>query len=260
MTRYIRTIWLFVITSLAAEMEYRVNFFVAVLNSVGNVAGSLFALSLFYKGDYGFGGWPWEAALMIIGVFTVLQGITATILTPNLSRLVQYVQDGTLDFVLLKPVDSQFFVSTRSTSPWGLPDILLGVGIIVYAGVELGVAAESFLLGILPLMLGIGILYSLWFILATLSIWFVKIYNVTEVLRGLLDAGRFPIRAYPAGYRFFFTFIVPVAFLTSVPVETMMGEAHPSWLLGSAITATVLFVCSRLFWRFALRHYTSASS
>ena len=67
-------------------------------------------------------------------------------------------------------------------------------------------------------------LYSLWFLIATTSIWFVKIYNVTEVLRGLLEAGRFPVWSYPALYRVFFTFVVPVAFLTTVPAEAALGR------------------------------------
>ena len=101
-------------------------------------------------------------------------------------------------------------------------------------------------------------LYSLWFLLATTSIWFVKIYNVTEVLRGLLEAGRFPVGAYPALYRVFFTFVVPVAFLTTVPAEAALKRGEVP-LLASAL-ALFLFLLSRGFFRFALRGYTSASS
>jgi ABC-2 type transport system permease protein len=92
------------------------------------------------------------------------------------------------------------------------------------------------------------------------SIWFVKIYNVTEVLRGFLDAGRYPITAYPAAYRFFFTFIVPVTFLTTVPAQSLLGQIQFTWWLGAGFLAIVLFFISTQFWRFALRFYTSASS
>ncbi|MEM7761553.1 MAG: ABC-2 family transporter protein, partial [Cyanobacteria bacterium P01_A01_bin.40] len=91
-------------------------------------------------------------------------------------------------------------------------------------------------------------------------IWFVKVYNVTEVLRGLLEAGRYPMVAYPAIYRFFFTFIVPVAFLTTVPAQAMLNRSELIWSIGAAILAGILFSFSIFFWRFALRFYTSASS
>ena len=96
--------------------------------------------------------------------------------------------------------------------------------------------------------------------LGATSIWFVKIYNATEVLRGLLEAGRYPIAAYPTAYRFFFTFVMPVAFLTTVPAQALLGWSNISWLIGAAILAVALFFASTWFWRFALRFYTSASS
>lgn len=260
MQRYWKVLRLFWSTAIAAEMEYRVNFIVATITSVGNLAGSLFGLFLFYRTGYTFAGWSWNAALVVLGVFTLLQGYSSTFLAPNLNRIVRHVQEGTLDFVLLKPIRSQFWLSTHTISPWGMPDLVFGTAIIAYAGKRLGLSLNNYLVSALPLALGLVILYSLWFILGATSIWFVKIYNVTEVLRGLLEAGRYPMTAYPAAYRFFFTFVVPVAFLTTVPAEAMLGRGQITWLIGAIVLALGLFSLSTWFWRFALRFYTSASS
>jgi ABC-2 type transport system permease protein len=110
------------------------------------------------------------------------------------------------------------------------------------------------------LLAGALILYSLWFVLAATSIWFVKTWNATEVLRAALVAGRYPISAYPAGLRAFFTFVLPVAFLTTVPAEAILGRAAGGWLLASIAVAALCLLLSRRFWLFALRFYTSASS
>ncbi len=258
--QYLRILKLFWQVSFAAELEYRINFIVAVVSSLGGLAGSLFGLFLFYQTGYTFEGWSWEEALIVLGLFTILQGVSATFLAPNLNKIVGYVQEGTLDFILLKPVSSQFWLSTHTLSPWGFPDLLFGFIIIFYAGGKLGLAPLAYLSILPPLALGVVSLYSLWFILGATSIWFVKIYNVTEVLRSLLEAGRFPISGYPAAYRVFFTFIIPVAFLTTVPAQTLLSRSEPIWLVGSAILAAVLFQISKGFWQFALRFYTSASS
>ncbi|MEA5554251.1 ABC transporter permease [Anabaena cylindrica UHCC 0172] len=260
MQRYLKVLRLFWSTAIAAEMEYRINFILAALTSIGNLVGSLFGLYLFYGKGYTFTGWSWDAALIVLGIFTLLQGFSATFLAPNLNRIVRHVQEGTLDFVLLKPIRSQFWLSTHTLSPWGLPDLIFGCIIIGYAGKNLGLGIDKYLLSILPLFCSFVILYSLWFMLGSTTIWFVKIYNVTEVLRGLLEAGRYPIIAYPAAYRVFFTFVVPVAFLTTVPAQAMLGESQLIWLIGAVILAVTLFSLSTWFWRFALRFYTSASS
>ncbi|MDP8964791.1 MAG: ABC transporter permease [Cyanobacteriota bacterium] len=260
MKRYVKVLGLFWSTAIAAELEYRLNFVIATLSSLGNLIGSLFSLFLFYRTGYTFQGWNWEEALVLLGIFTLLQGFSATFLVPNLNRIVEQVQQGTLDFVLLKPIGSQFWLSARTVSPWGLPDVLFGGVLIAYAGRRLGLGFSNYLLSVLPILFGIASLYSLWFMLGATSIWFVKIYNVTEVLRGLLEAGRFPMVAYPAAYRFFFTFVVPVAFLTTVPAEAMLGRSPVVWIIGAGGLALGLLIASAIFWRFALRFYTSASS
>jgi ABC-2 type transport system permease protein len=260
LNRYFSLLKRFWTAAIAAEMEYRLNFWLETLTSIGNFAGSLFGLYLFYRQGYQFPGWSWESALVVVGVFTFFQGISAAFLSPNLSKIVEQIQKGTLDFVLLKPISSQFWLSTRSISPWGLPDLVLGLALIGYAGNRLQVPLQYYFLGLIPLTSAFLILYSLWFMLGATSIWFVKIYNVTEVLRGLLEAGRYPLVAYPVAYRFFFTFVVPVSFITTIPAETFLGRL--SWVsVGGSIGLAIflLFVANR-FWRFALRFYTSASS
>src|SRR4028119_1899940 len=165
MKRYLLVLRLFWSTAIAAELEYRLNFIIATLSSLGNLIGSLFGLFLFYRTGYTFEGWNWEEALVILGIFTLLQGFSATFLVPNLNRIVQQVQQGTLDFVLLKPISSQFWLSSRSISPWGMPDLIFGVVLIAYAGSKLGLGLNNYLISAIPILFGIMSLYSLWFML-----------------------------------------------------------------------------------------------
>lgn len=88
----------------------------------------------------------------------------------------------------------------------------------------------------------------------------MKTWNATEVLRALLASGRYPLQAYPAPLRLLFTLVLPVAFLTTVPADVLLGRASAPLLgLGLGLAAG-FFAVARGFWQFALRHYTSASS
>ena len=163
--------------------------------------------------------------------------------------------------VLLTPLASQFWLSTRRISPWGLPDVLFGLGTAIYAALQLGLPLHRLALAAGPFILSAVIQYSLWFLLASISIWYVKIHNVTEVLNALLAAGRYPIDALPAGvYRFVFSFVIPVALLTTVPAKVALAQPIGTWLFVSLAFALGAFLLSRAFWRHALRYYTSASS
>jgi ABC-2 type transport system permease protein len=258
--RYLSTLRRFWAAAVAAEMEYRLNFLLATLTSLGNLAGSLFGLSLFYLNGATLGGWRWQEACMVLGLAVFLEGFSRTCLMPNIGRIVEHVRSGTLDFVLLKPMDAQFWLSTRNLSVWGLPDMLYGLAVVLYGGIRLGLPSWRYLAGVLPLAVALAILYSIWFMLATTSLWFVKIHNVTNLLRGVLEAGRFPAPAYPRAYRLVFTFVLPVAFLTTVPASAVLERPWGvSWVV-AVLLAVGLAVLSRCFWRFGLRRYTSASS
>ena len=262
MGRYWRTLRRFWSTALAVQLEYQANVLIELLAVAMSLSGSLFLLSLFYGPDQTLGGWSWAQALMVQGLYTVFDGMASTWLRPNLGAIVTHVREGTLDFVLLKPVDSQFWLSLRTLSPAGLPEIGLGLGLLAWGSHQAGVVLtfSSFFTVLVMLLAGGLILYSLWFLIAATSIWFVKTWNATEVLRALLASGRYPLNAYPPALRLMFTVMLPVAFLTTVPASVLLGQAVPGMLALGVGLAAVFFVMARCFWRFALRFYTSASS
>ena len=81
-----------------------------------------------------------------------------------------------------------------------------------------------------------------------------------EVVQSIYQAGRWPISLYPGWLRFALTFIVPVAFATTIPAEALTGRLSGSTLLGAAGLAIVLFTGARLIWRLGLRRYSGASA
>ncbi|WP_414153638.1 ABC transporter permease [Prochlorococcus sp. MIT 1341] len=262
MNFYFNIIRYFWLTAIATELEYSFNFFVELVAVIANLFGSIFLLSLFYTPYSNLGGWSWDESLLVLGIYTFLEGITTSILQPNLSKIVQHVQNGTLDFVLLKPIDSQIWLSLRMFSPWGFPSVLCGVSLVLFSLFRSSFHINIFsgLLFLSTIISSLLILYSLWFLLATTSIWFVRIWNATEVLRSILVAGRYPVSSYPYVLRTIFTFILPIAFLTTVPAEVLSGRWSSLLVTLSLPLAFLFFYAARFFWLYALRFYTSASS
>lgn len=63
-----------------------------------------------------------------------------------------------------------------------------------------------------------------------------------------------------AWVRALLTVVVPIAFVTTVPASVLLQRMSPWYVLASLAVTAVLFSVSALFWRFAVRHYSSASS
>ena len=134
MRRYTKTLGLFWSVSVAAEMEYRANFVLSCLTTLLTLGGALFTVGLLFQNGHTPGGYSWPAALTVLGVYTLLDGLQQSVLAPNRTALTEYVREGTLDFVLLKPIDTQFWMSLRRFSPWGLTDVAAGTLVINATG------------------------------------------------------------------------------------------------------------------------------
>src|SRR5205814_511433 len=98
---------LFLKVGVLNELQYRVNFFVQLLQSLIQVATGLVMLSLVYSHTTQLHGWTESELLTLIGVQILLGGIIHTLIQPNMERLLEEVQLGTLDYALTKPEDSQ---------------------------------------------------------------------------------------------------------------------------------------------------------
>lgn len=261
LVRYARLISIFAGASLSVGLEYRANFVVNLLESLLRAFGAILGLSILFGDGVGVGGWTRPEATVLVGIFTLVSGIMGAVIYPNLRRIAEAVRTGSMDFTLLKPVDAQFLVSTREFDVFRVPDILIGLVLAIWAGTQLpGVTVANVLTGAALLIGSMAIVYALCFMLATLAFWFVRVENTLELFWGLYSAGQFPITAFPGWVRWLFTFVVPIAFVTTVPAEAVIGRASSGSLLGTVLVALVLLVVSRLFWRFAVRNYTSASS
>jgi len=260
--KYINIYTKFLHTSLASELEYKTNILIDLATAILSLIGSIFLLSIFFQNNARVGGWEFEQALIIQGIYTILNGITNTWFNPNLTEIVKHIREGTLDFVLLKPIDSQFFISSKKINPSGFLEIILGFGLLIYC-IKINQIYLNFyylFLCLITLICSICILYSLWFFISTTTIWFVKTWNAIEVLRSFLYIGRFPLNSFSFSLRIFFSVFIPIAFITTIPSEVFLGLTQ-FWKIFLEVAISGIFIfSSRKFWLFALRFYSSASS
>jgi ABC-2 type transport system permease protein len=260
--RYLRLLAIFYRNSLYAEMEYRANFIASALMSLFWVAFAWLGVHLFYFHRDQIGGWQFHQAMVVVGMFTLFNGIIEALLRPNVTRIVEQIRLGTFDFVLVKPVNSQFMASLRYLSVWKLVDLLLGLAIVAWAvhGAAIEPAVADILMALGFVVNGTVIVYSIWVLMVSTAFWFVRVDNITELFTSAFETGRFPVSVYPGWLRGVLTFVVPIAFVTTFPAEAILGRAQLDLLALSCLLAAASLGCSAVVWRYAVRHYSSASS
>ncbi len=259
---YLRLLALYFRVSVIGELAYRVNFWVQLFQSLLELATALAGLAVVFSYTTTLGGWTPDEILALVGVYLLMGGMIGVVIQPSLTQFIDSVRDGTLDFVLTKPEDSQILASIQRVEIFELIDVALGFGVLVTALVRLGEKVGLAQAAIFAAMLLTGaiIIYSFWLILATLSFWFVRVENILEIFRSMYEAGRWPISLYPGWLRFALTFIVPVAFATTVPAQALTGRLSGETIVAALALAIALLVVSRVLWRIGLRQYSGASA
>lgn len=244
------------------EMAYRANFWIQIFESLLGLGTVLGLVGVVMSQTDNLGGWRSTELIAIVGVYFTMLGLINFVIAPSLSRFMNDVRQGTLDYTLTKPEDAQLLVSISEIRIWKLLDVIFGVLILGWAlshlAYDIGfVSSLSF--GI-ALFAGGAMVYSFWLVLATLAFWFIRIENILQIFWMVYSAGRWPISIYPDWLRWTLTLVVPVAFAVTVPVEAVTGRLEGETLIGVVVLASAMFAGSRVFWKFGLKHYSGASA
>ena len=246
--------------SVLLGLQYRFDFLLEAAVEACGAATALVPLFVIYGRRETVAGWGFAEALLVTGFFLLLQGVLEGAINPSLAQVVEHVRKGTLDFVLLKPADAQFLVSTARFQPWRAANVLTAVAVFAYAFWRLGrppspaqAIAAAALFGA-----AVALLYSLWIVTVSAAFYVVRVDNLTFLFSSVFDAARWPASIFRGVLAFVFTFVVPLAVMTTFPAEALLGRLSPLRGAGALAAAVAFGLLSRRVWLRSLARYTSA--
>lgn len=262
MRRYLRIAALQLRTSASAGMAYRSDFLLEGALALLSLGLVLLPWIVLFDGRDAVGSWDRPSMLIVIAYFIGVRAVLEGLISPSLIDLLDRIRSGAFDYVLLKPIDAQALVSTSRCEPWQVFNALFAIGLVVYAFAERGhaPAPADVALGVALFAAGLAAMYALWIVCAAAAFWVVRLDNLTFLLGAIFDVARWPVHVFRGAWRFVFTFVVPVAVMTTFPAEALLGRLPAETALATVGGALALLVVSRLVWRLAIRNYTSASS
>jgi len=271
MTRALQLAFLFAKVSIQNLTAYRFDLSARLIMAVLHLVGEIAVVWTIFTNTESVNGWGSQHMLVLVGVYRIVAGGIRIFIVPNMRKVLEDIREGTLDFVLLRPVNAQLLVSIREFVVWRAADVILGASLALYGCYHLNDALPTAPIAqfVVTLVAAFAIVYSVWLMLATLCFWFIRVQNIEMVFWNVFEAGRFPIVIYRSWGQWLLTFLVPLAFITTVPAVTLVGD--PDLMAGSAVfirglplvalaLAAVLLLVSAWFWRFGLRHYAGASA
>lgn len=206
------------------------------------------------------GGYTTWEVILFFAVFNFID-TAAQLFFREVYRFKPHIAMGTFDFFLLKPFSPLFRSLFGGMDVLDIPLLIISFGFIIFSGFMIGTVSvlDSFLF-LLLLLNGLLIAMAFHIFILCIGILSSSVDQLLWIYRDLTIFGRVPITVYQEPVRSIMTFVLPVGIMVTFPAQAMLGLLSPLFMFVAFLIAGMLLFASLLFWRYALKQYTSVSS
>ncbi|MDA1193574.1 MAG: ABC-2 family transporter protein [Planctomycetota bacterium] len=248
--------------SFSRAMEFRVDFFFRVGMDVLWYAVHLVFFWAIYQHAPLLGGWDFDQALVFAAGLFVADAVHMTLFSNNAWMFPLLVNRGDLDYYLVRPVSSLFFLSLREFAANSFLNLVIAVGVLAWALARYPGPLEATAVSVYValLLLGCFITYCLHFLFMVPVFWMHNAAGLRDTFYGLNRFTARPDAIYTGWVRRVLTTLLPYAILVSFPTRALF-ESDVGAIAGHmGLVAAALFALLLVAWRRGLRAYSSASS
>ena len=247
--------------NIAYILAYRANFINGIVSSLGWGAFQIIWITLLTNKTKTVFGWKQDELIFLAMGYIISLGIFHFLFSRNFDSFSRIIDKGEFDSHLLKPLDTQFLISTMILSYANIIRTIVGIGLIVWWSVIHHYYIGLFEVVHFSLLIGVGVMmmYSIWFFFITSLIWYPNLNNMVDFLYTINGLARYPSEMLRMSGKLILYFFIPLSLVVATPIRVLLQKnLWPDELLLVGISV-LLFYFSRKFWKHSLKYYTSAS-
>lgn len=249
--------------NIASRFEHRENIILQGMLEILNFAFLILFIEIVLSRVNLVSGWSKEQMQFLGSIAQIISILYSSFLAGGIARLQEGVRTGSFDFILLKPLDSQLYVSISRFNPIPLIGIAGPFVWIFYLIVNKGIPImpERLPLTVLLMLAALVIRYSFGLGTAILSFILIKVSALQSLQVSIFEQSHYPYAIFSGWIKTFVVYVVPVALLANAPVANMTGWFNPSrGAVFLILYAAVSLTACRFFYCRLISKYTSASS
>ena len=254
---YWHIFWYFRKMRLMSLFEYRADFFFWTTISTIWTVFNFFFFALIANVNNGIGSWSVNEIYLLFSVFTIMDGLMWAFTFENMRTYTTAVFTGSIGAFLVKPIDTQFVMTTQDSGYSEVTRLIIGVVALIWSLERLNAGQSIFhyLFFLVLFVCAFMLVNSMWFILATCSFWLERLDNINDVFPSLRRLWQVPRTIYSGIASTFFTVIVPLGLVVSIPSEILVGKFSLFWSVYFILFSILTFIAARAFFLFSIRRY-----
>lgn len=241
------------------EMEYTFNFWMMLISGILTRILTMAVPFVIYNNIPNIAGWKENEIYLIMSFLFIAEGL-CSILFEGIWQMPGMVFNGNFDSILSRPVSPLFQVLSYGMGLQGIGVFLSGIiGLNVFLAALGKFNIGSILLCLFFVVCGTVILMSVYLLSNSLVFWFDAggRTSIPYTINSIGQYARYPISIYPKVVQFILLFIIPFAFIGTVPVFVLRGERVVIYcLILIGISVLSLLTARFVFYR-GIRRYES---
>lgn len=260
--RYVRLYLYFLRFAFSKAMEFRFDFFFRFLMDVAFYAVQIAFFAVIYKHTRLLGGWDFSQVFIFISGYFFVDAIHMTVFSSNLYWFPIHVNRGDLDYHLVRPVSSLFFVSCRDFEGSSFMNLLVAVSLLTWSILRYPdpFSAGQVTAFVGMLLMGSFLYYVLHMIFIIPVFWFHSNRGMNQIFWAFTHYMQRPDTIFQGWWRRILVSILPFLLMASIPAHVLYEGVSGSRLLHMTAVNVAAFLFLVWFWRIGLRSYSSASS
>lgn len=247
--------------SIVADLEFRLNFVLLVCAEFIWYSTQLILFEVLYRHTKIIGEWNIQQMRVFIFLVLFVDSIYMILWDPNFSAFTDNVRKGTLDLLLVKPINSMFMLSSQKVSISHIPCLFItGAGFMWAVGQipDFNYWKMLWLLVLIPA--GLSVIFAFRFALNCSAILFTRADFLQYLWYSMFRLGLRPDAIYSGFLRFVLIFVIPFAMIASIPARILLEPVHIGFLIWALLLPTILIAGLSKYWKYCLTQYSSASS
>lgn len=257
---YVRLYPYFVSRSIQARMSYKGDFILGVVASILMQALGFVFIWTVFQGIPEINGWNFDQMIFVYGMSAISLGLNEFLFAGTWA-VSRYVQEGSLDRLLLRPVSTMFSVLAADVTLHGLGSVLFGVAtcLVSLCKLQCTLSVGMIVFWLAAIACGALIYFAVNMICATLAFWITDSQSAMMLLQNVSEFSKYPTVIYGRKLQILLSFVIPFAFTSYYPTTFILGmSSNPIYWLGPIAAAAAAVTAAGLFWKFALTRYQSA--
>lgn len=234
---------------------YRANFILGtIVTLMSNIVFPLVTI-LIYNSGASFEGWTMYEVLLVQSIFSISNGIAGMMFSGIVWSTMHYVAEGTLEIVLIKPVNCMFYLLATNFS---ISDLGVVLGGVVVLGISIahlgGITLANGILCLILFMFGLCVMLGIMLLMAATSFKWVSNSRIPEIYESVANLGNYPQSIFPKWIIGLTSFIMPVAMVGFFPAAALLGRIE-SWMYLSIIPCILFLLFGIGIYQYMVRLY-----